>query len=230
MKHSLAVKAIAIALAAIALGAAVAGALGIIALSEAGLYNRTVEELQQSKMESITYEVASSLAEEYIEDNLSNATEAMLRSSSYYSGEYSYYWYEFNNWLGENGWYYTLSDADGKLLLSGGGRQEDWSDYTLYEHQTAMSYPRLVAVRETPNQDEIPELGSDDVTTPVGTMDGPTATYETVVSANLYEDCYTWYDEETGRFYDYYLAWENSPEYTVKIYLPKDFRTGYTEG
>ena len=230
MKHSLAVKAIAIALAAIALGAAVAGALGIIALSEAGLYNRTVEELQQSKMESITYEVAASLAEEYIEDNLSNATEAMLRSSSYYSGEYSYYWYEFNNWLGENGWYYTLSDADGKLLLSGGGRQEDWSDYTLYEHQVSMNYPRLVAVRETPNQDEIPELDSDDVTTPVGMMDGPTATYETVVSANLYEDCYTWYDEETGRFYDYYLAWENSPEYTVKIYLPKDFRTGYTEG
>ena len=230
MKHNLAVKAAAIVLAAVALAAAVGGALGIIALSEAGLYNRTVEELQQSRMEAVTEEVAYSLVEEYIEDNLSNATEAMLRSSSYYSGEYGYYWYEFNDRLGENGWYYTMADDEGKLLLSGGGRQEDWSGYTLYEHRITMHYPRLVAVKLTPNQDDVPQTDSSDATTPTGMIDGPTASYETVVSADLYEDCYTWYDEETGRFYDYYLAWENSPEYTVKVYLPKDFRTGYTEG
>ena len=229
MKHNLAVKAIAVALAAVALAAAVAGTAGILVLSESGLYNRTVEELQQSTMENITSGVANSLVEEYIEGNLSNATEAMLRSSSYYSGEYDYYWYEFNGQLGKNGWYYTLADTAGNLLLSG-GRQEDWSGYTLYENQISMTYPRLVAVRETPNQDEFPEMAEDDTTVPVGMMDGPTADYETTVPGELYEDCYTWYDEETGRYYDYYLVWENSPEYTVKIYLPKDFRTGYTEG
>ena len=229
MKYSSTIKAAAILLAAIALVAAVGGAVGIIVLSDAGLYNRTVEELQHSRMKSITEEVANSLVEEYIEENLSNATEAMLRSSSFYSNEYGYYWYEFNNQLGKNGWYYTMSNADGALLLSGGGKQEDWSGYTLYEHQLSMSYPRLVEVRLTPNQ-ETSHQQEDETTVPSGAIDGPTTTFETTVPWNTYDDCYTWYDEETDRYYDYYMSWVNSPEYTVKIYLPSNFRLGYSEG
>ena len=229
MKSSLVIKAVAIVLAAVALVAAVGGAFGMVAMSEAGLYNRSIAELQQSRMENITAGVAESLVQDYIEVHLSKATEEMLEHSSFYNHGYDYYWYEFNDLLGVNGWYYTLSDAAG-VLESGGGEQESWEGFTLYEHVVSMAYPKLLFVAPTPEQDQAEDTTMA-TTMPEGVAEGSTASSETTVPVEIgYDDCYTWYNEEMGTYCDYYLSWEESPEYLVRIYLPKEFRTGYSEG
>ena len=47
MKHSIILKSVAIFLAAVALVAAVGGAVGLVGMAESGLYNKTVTELRQ---------------------------------------------------------------------------------------------------------------------------------------------------------------------------------------
>ena len=113
MRNSAAIKAVAIVLASVALLAAVGGGIGIIAMAESGLYNRTVAEIKTERMEEVTASVADHLVREYIKENLSNMTDNALRNSGFYDS-YSYYWYEINTDLGMNGWYYHVQSQDGK--------------------------------------------------------------------------------------------------------------------
>ena len=225
MKHSTVLKAVAIVLAAAALVMAAGGTLGMVALSEAGLYNRTVEEVQTERMENITAQVADSLVEEYIEVHLSNANEEMLQHSSFYGNSFDYYWYEFNDALGVDGWQYSIAEEPGGKVLESGGGQDENTVYTAYEHRVSMTYPKLRHVTRTPEQ------GRDEPTTAttVPTNGGPSATFETAVTVP-YDDCYTWYNEDEQAYYDYYLSWEQSPAYSVSISLPEGFITGYSEG
>ena len=68
MRNSAAIKAVAIVLASVALLAAVGGGIGIIAMAETGLYNRTVAEIKTERMQSITASVADHLVREYIKE------------------------------------------------------------------------------------------------------------------------------------------------------------------
>ena len=234
MKQSLVLKAVAIILAAVALTVAAGGALGMVVLSEAGLYKRTVEEVQRERVENITSQVADSLVEEYIEVHLSNANEEMLRHSSFYSDSHDYYWYEFNDRLGMSGWGYTIAEVkDNKVVESGGAMAVGGSSgqdeaFTVYEHRVSMNYPKLLNYTRTPEKDKTETTAA---TTPGNTQDGPTVSFEATTPVEVqYDDCYTWYNEETGIYYDYYLRWEQSPEYLVSISLPEGFVAGYSEG
>ena len=142
MRNSAAIKAVAIVLASVALLAAVGGGIGIIAMAETGLYNRTVAEIKTERMQSITASVADHLVREYIKENLSNMTENALRNSGFYDS-HSYYWYEFNTDLGVNGWYYHVQSQDGKTVaFSGNGERP--AEFVTYTHVIQLTYPKLL--------------------------------------------------------------------------------------
>ena len=90
MKHSIILKSVAIVLAAVALLAAVGGAIGLFALVDSGLYSKSVAELRNEKMEGVVSDVAESLVREYIARNLSDMTENALQNSGYFNG-HEYY-------------------------------------------------------------------------------------------------------------------------------------------
>ena len=63
MKHSMILKFLAIVLAALSLVATVAGTMGIVAMENAGLYVRGLDELQDQQCEVIAATVAKSFAQ-----------------------------------------------------------------------------------------------------------------------------------------------------------------------
>ena len=214
MKHSIVLKSVAIVLAAVALLAAVCGGVGMFALADSGLYSRSVEELQQEKTDIITSSVADSLVREYIEDNLSDMTENALRHSSFFNG-YDYYYYQFNDELGDDGWAYAIRQGDKTVRLDQ-TPQNGWQEF---EYTMSLVYPKLLGYVE------IREDGTVDATT---VWDGSSEEWVTAPTtapafSQEYDECMRWYDEETQGYVDYYFRYMESPEYQVSIYLPKDY-------
>ena len=232
MKYSIPIKALAIVLAAAALLAAVCGGVGMIGMVEYDLYRNSVEDLTKQRMESATAELADSLVREYISTNLVNAEENWMAYSSFF-GSSSYYFFQFNEQLGDDGWSYTIADTKtGNVLASGGGMRADLqystaAFYTTYTHQISMDYPQLLAAVENP---DVGRDYSEYEEAPAATTyppDGPTVSFAT--APEDYDESYCWYNEDTGTYYDYYFDWLQSPEYTVEIHVPSNFRTGYTQ-
>ena len=221
MRNSAAIKAVAIVLASVALLAAVGGGIGIIAMAESGLYNRTVAEIKTERMEEVTASVADHLVREYIKENLSNMTDNALRNSGFYDS-YSYYWYEINTDLGMNGWYYHVQSQDGKsVAFSGNGERP--AEFVTYTHVFQLTYPKLLHYQEVPQTGHTePGTDGDAVTTPT------TETSATVPAGA--DDCLRWFNDETGTYFDYYFEYCESPAFEVRISLPADYCIGYSDG
>ena len=214
MKHSRILKTIAIALAAVALVAAVGGAAGLFALVEAGLYNKSVEDLRREKTDYIVSGVADSLVREYIADNLSNMTDNARRHSGFFNG-YDYYYYEFNEDLGVNGWAYAIRQ-DGKTLRREQTPQTGWEEYT---YTISTVYPSLLGFVE------IREDGSTGTTTvwDENINNWATTPATAPVFIKNYDECMRWYDNEKGCYVDYYFQYMTSPEYQISVHLPKGY-------
>ena len=88
MKHHIAFKFLAIFLAALALTSAVAGAAGICILASGNLYDRTVEEYRDERMESTRREFAVNLIHRYASLNLGNLPESYLDEYHGFSWQY----------------------------------------------------------------------------------------------------------------------------------------------
>ena len=217
MKHSIILKSIAIVLAAVALVAAVGGAMGLIGLADAGLYNKSVTELRQERLNEMVYSVAVSLVREYIGENLSGMTENALKNSSFFN-EYEYNYYIFSENLGSNGWSYAIRENDKVVKL------DEAPQVGLKEYQNTVSlvYPKLLWY------EEVSEKGDPTVSTTVSGMDENTepsvpATTSMPTIPEDVDECMRWYNHETGTYFDYYIQYTTSPEYQVSIYLPKDY-------
>ena len=108
MKHHIIIKFLAVFLCAASLLGAVASGLGIFAMTELGLRDRTLEEAYAESLESTAEVLASELAARYAARNLGNADESLL---DHYYG---------NNWLNSTfDWDqvgYTIRDAEGAVL------------------------------------------------------------------------------------------------------------------
>ena len=194
MRNSTVLKAVAIVLASVALLAAVGGGLGVIAMADSGLYNRTVAEIKTERMQSITESVADHLVREYIKENLSNMTENALQNSGFYDS-HSYYWYDFNNDLGVDGWYYHAQSKDGKTVaFSGNGEQP--AEFVTYPHVVQLTYPKLLHYQEVAQTNHTePETGGENVTTP--------ATETSASVPARADECLRWYNDETGTYFKY---------------------------
>ena len=214
MKHSMILKSLAIILAAVALVAAVGSAIGLFALVDSGLYNKSVEDLRRENNENIVASVADSLVREYIADNLSNMTDNARRHSGFFN-VYDYYYYEFNEDLGVNGWAYAIRQ-DGKTLRREQTPQIDWEEYT---YTISTVYPMLLGYVEI----------RDDGTTEATTVwDGNSEAWVTAPAtaptfSRDYDECMRWYDEEKGCYVDYYFQYMTSPEYQISVHLPENY-------
>ena len=213
MKHSIVLKSVAIILAAVALVAAVGGAMGLIGLADSGLYNKTVTELRQEKIDSVIYNVSTALVREYIGENLSGMTQNALANSSFFNS-YGYDYYVLNDELGNNGWSYAVRENN-KVVKLDEAPQEGMVEY---QQTVSMVYPRLLWYEAVPNETE-----STTPTTDPEKEEDPMATTSLPMNMENVDECIRWYDYETEGYVDYYFEYVNSPEYQVSIYLPKDY-------
>ena len=219
MKHSIILKSVAIVLAAVALLAAVGGAIGLFALVDSGLYSKSVAELRNEKMEGVVSDVAESLVREYIARNLSDMTKNALQNSGYFNG-HEYYLYVFNEDLGTDGWCYAIREiSSGKVIsmdqVPGSGLKE-------YQYTLSTTYPKLLWYEEVLEEDQKTSANTTDAT--YGEDESTTMlTIPVHPGIGEADECMRWYNNETGSYFDYYLRYEQSPEYQVSIYLPPNY-------
>ena len=219
MKHSIILKSVAIVLAAVALLAAVGGAIGLFALVDSGLYSKSVAELRNEKMEGVVSDVAESLVREYIARNLSDMTENALQNSGYFNG-HEYYLYVFNEDLGTDGWCYAIREVGSGKVVS--MDQAPGSGLKEYQYNLSTTYPRLLWHEEVLEEDQKTSANTTDAT--YGEDESTTMlTIPVHPGIGEADECMRWYNNETNSYFDYYLRYEQSPEYQVSIYLPPNY-------
>lgn len=166
MKYNIVFKFLAIALCALMLLGAAGSAAAIIGMTEAGLYDVSVEELRDRYIRSDGESMAGRIAVDYAEANLGGVPEAIAGPTVYDlgpSGKTGWLYGVFNPALAG----YVLKDAEGNVLESGGA--EKLSDAEFYSFSVSGSYKHVLSITEkseaTPRADAstynaIPEGGA----------------------------------------------------------------------
>ena len=166
MKYNIVFKFLAVALCALMLLGAAGSAAAIIGMTEAGLYDISVEELRDRYIRSDGESMAGRIAVDYAEANLGGVPEAIAGPTVYdlgVSGRSGWLYGVFNPALAG----YVLKDAEGNVLESGGA--ENLSDAEFYSFPVSGSYKYVLSITEkseaTPQADAntynaIPEGGA----------------------------------------------------------------------
>lgn len=166
MKYNIVFKFLAVALCALMLLGAAGSAVAIIGMTEAGLYDISVEELRDRYIRSDGESMAGRIAGDYAEANLGGVPEAIAGPTVYdlgVSGKPGWFYGVFNPALAG----YVLKDAEGNVLESGGA--ENLTDAEFYSFPVSGSYKYVLSVTEkseaTPQADAstynaIPEGGA----------------------------------------------------------------------
>ena len=203
MRHSLILKFLAIFLAGICLMTAVAGTVGIIAMENAGLYVRGLEELQDQKCEDIAATVAKNYAQIHAVDTYGNLNYT-LRHDLYSDPEDR----------GDAPFWQVKLEQDGEVLIDPGdvsGYSMSWT-YTLEIHYPIASWKRPSALKD--------DTTSTTVTTP--TISSKASNPNAFKDTEIPED-YLYYDSlnrwEDGGFSTLYLYYFAAPEYRVTVYM-----------
>ena len=145
MKYNIVFKFLAVALCALMLLGAAGSAAAIIGMTEAGLYDISVEELRDRYIRSDGASMADHIAVYYAEANLGGVPEALAEPTVYYLGPW-----------GRTGWFYgvfdpahagyVLKDAEGNVLESGGA--ENLTDAEWYSFPVSGSYKYVLSITE----------------------------------------------------------------------------------
>lgn len=212
MKNHILIKFLAIVLAACCMLLSIASGVGIAVLISVGLYDNSVEDLQQARMRNVLESMAEQLAAKYAAANLSNCPVAFVEQ---YYGD----WYEFQ--LSDpNLWYYTLEDASGQILDSNYVSQ-DSSIASVYEYVVSPTYPVILAYsNEESTFYSMDPYGIADApvtepTVPVGEED---STPTEVSVEYFYREGYGW-EDENGDYHYYTLGFQQGPVYLVTIHV-----------
>ena len=145
MKYNIVFKFLAIALCALMLLGAAGSAAAIIGMTEAGLYDISVEELRDRYIRSDGESMAGRIAVDYAEANLGGVPEAIAGPTVYDlgpSGKTGWLYGVFNPALAG----YVLKDAEGNVLESGGA--EKLTDAEFYSFPVSGSYKYVLSVTE----------------------------------------------------------------------------------
>lgn len=145
MKHNIVFKFLAIALCALMLLGAAGSAAAIIGMTEAGLYDVSVEELRDRYIRSDGESMAGRIAGDYAEANLGGVPEAIAGPTVYDlgpSGKTGWLYGVFNPALAG----YVLKDAEGNVLESGGA--ENLTDAEFYSFPISGSYKYVLSITE----------------------------------------------------------------------------------
>ena len=195
MRYHTVFKAVAFVLCALLLTATLASAGAVIAISEAGLYTNTVEQLQAQQNEARLESFAGSLASAYAAEKLGNL-EPKLYEQLY--GNYQ------PGWL-TGKWYYTVQDTDGKLLktnvLSGEETQK-------FSYWVQSRYAVVLANTVAGEEPTMPQTTRPNSYNPTE----PTMAYDVESRWNLVY-------EEAGVTYRYTLGDVYGPTYQITLYL-----------
>ena len=203
MKHSLILKFLAIFLAGLSLTAAVAGTVGIIAMENAGLYIRGLDELQDQQCEDIAATVAKSFAQCYAVDTYGNL-HYMLRHDLYSDPEER---------ADAQFWRVRLEQGGEVLVDPGDVSDYDMSwNYTLEVHYPIASWLRPSALDEE---------NATHITTPAMASSYAVGSHlfsdMEIAEDYLYYDTHnSWEDGGISTVYLYYFA---APEYSVTVYM-----------
>jgi len=147
LKYNIVFKFLAIALCALMLLGAAGSAAAIIGMTEAGLYDISVEELRDRYIRSDGESMAGRIAVDYAEANLGGVPEAIAGPTVYDlgpSGKTGWLYGVFNPALAG----YVLKDAEGNVLESGGA--ENLSDAEFYSFPASGSYKYVLSITEKP--------------------------------------------------------------------------------
>lgn len=145
MKYNIVFKFLAIALCALMLLGAAGSAAAIIGMTEAGLYDVSVEELRDRYIRSDGESMAGRIAGDYAEANLGGVPEAIAGPTVYDlgpSGKTGWLYGVFNPALAG----YVLKDAEGNVLESGGA--ENLTDAEFYSFPISGSYKYVLSITE----------------------------------------------------------------------------------
>ena len=146
MKHHIAIKFLAVLLAALALTAAVASGAGIGILTSGNLYTRTVEELRDERMEATRREFAVNLIHRYASLNLGNLPESYLN-------EYHGFSWQYDTFVHDS-YYYLIRDQHGAVAESTlPGSTRDTKFYSI--EVTNLTYRRLVPPGAEPSAEVV---------------------------------------------------------------------------
>ncbi len=210
MRHSLAVKFIAICLAALSLLVALGSGAAILALAASDLYENPVEELYNESMHSERQEFAVNLAHRYASLKLGQLPDSYL--NDYYGIAWLYNTFQYGKY------FYTIRNEHGDIVES--TMEDAPAGGTRYEMAvTNIRYRAVVEIlSEDAEENTIPAT-----TTPPFTTDSPeplpTETYGLEVARELetYEDNY--FDYEQQKLVYFTFTYQDLPPYTVELYL-----------
>ena len=227
MKYSMVFKFLAILLCACCLLVSVAAGIGIFALVESDLYNRTVDQLRKDNQEYRIRFIAEDIAWDYVIKNISNLpSEAM-----------AHYVRIHNNvdWVGGKEIYYQLQDLEGNILEKHVDSAATQGIKTYLVDVYSIAYPTVLDY-----QCIDPDTGSlIDPSVPMSTTEPTISEYEGTVSTQLpTEDDwiadtvtpgnneYDWFEnwgyEDKDGFHQYRLGMRYAPKCTVTLYLTED--------
>ncbi|MBR1972223.1 MAG: hypothetical protein IKA16_02155 [Oscillospiraceae bacterium] len=142
MKHNIVFKFIAILLCAASLLGAIGSGIGILALTEHDLYNKTVDQVKEERTRESAEHYAENLALMYTSTELGGSPEAMVESMLRYFG--------FEEFFGTYG--YTITDAEGNVVSSYRPELAEAAGITTYTVPASGQYAHLVSLE---SQEEI---------------------------------------------------------------------------
>ena len=224
MKYHIAFKFLAILLCAACLLVSVAAGIGIFALVESDLYNRTVDQLRKDNQEYRLRFIAEDIAWDYVIENLSNlppeAKEQYVRIH--------------NNvdWARGKEIYYRLQDLEGNLLAghmdtvaTNGVKTYPVDIYSLM-YPTVLGYQcidpytgELMDPTEPLSTIEPTIRGNEESVPTLPQMEGDWIADTAEPGDKAYDWFENWgYEDETG-LHQYRLGMRYAPKYTVTLYL-----------
>ncbi len=193
MKHSIAIKFVAITLTALAFIIAAFGGAGILLLETNGLYNDSLESQRKEWYDKAGQYVAWEYASRYAAKHLGGCSETLV------------------NWLYDETYYGMTSDRWQVVLYQDERRisqtYQPVTNAISREYTFSVEYP--VASRKSPFQQTEPTESSE----PTEPME-PTEPIETETPP-LYTSRFTIW--ENGEMVDYYLSYYESPTYTIEV-------------
>lgn len=219
MKYHVVLKFMAILLCTVALVSAVGSAVAVSALSEYGLYSRTIDDFLMEHTEYDCDNAAAIIASRYASRVLGGCPEALLEE---YFPESRYYRYTTN----EGPWYYTLEDANENLLESTYDGQAGFQtrQFTIEcEYITIVDYLNEDLVETTAPMD----IQTDSTAAYAPTAEAPTVAYTPAAETIDWDEVlycaeFEYYDPDVDGYRYVELAYLNSPRYLVTLYVTKD--------
>ena len=199
MRNHIAIKFIAIFLAALSLFVAVASGAGIVVPTVSDLYQNSVDSLYNEQMASTRRDFAVNLAHRYASMHLGNCSESYMRS--YYGTQWYYDTFVWDQF------FYTIKNEKGEVVettVSG-----DMSSAAYYSILVTDIRYRSILNSSSAKTEEAEAILPAEV---------PESTQPT--EAETFTSSY--YDSDAGSYVEVTYQYQNLPPYTVELYLLPD--------